>query len=155
MFQSSEGGPVDWLQEYDFSREEIRTVVAGMQEMSAVDGDMDPQELELIQQVAEGVEGDPVLDLSVFTTQEAKLQFLNLVTFVAIVDTTIKDAEVALLTQYIEGLGLSQDAQYFIDVVGEKFLKTVFADSEVLKVWVPRLKDELRLSESVVERLMA
>ena len=146
---------MDWLQEYDFSREEIRTVVAGMQEMSAVDGDMDPQELELIQQVAEGVEGDPVLDLSVFTTQEAKLQFLNLVTFVAIVDTTIKDAEVALLTQYIEGLGLSQDAQYFIDVVGEKFLKTVFADSEVLKVWVPRLKDELRLSESVVERLMA
>ena len=144
-----------WLQEYDFSDEEIRSVVAGMQEMSAVDGDVDPQELELIQQVAEGVEGDISLDLSVFTTQESKLQFLNLVTFVAIVDTTIKDAEVALLTQYVEALGLSQDAQYFIDVVGEKFLKTVFADSEVLKIWVPRLKDELRLSESVVERLMA
>ena len=60
-----------------------------------------------------------------------------------------------LLTKYIEALGLSSGAQYFIDVVGEKFLKTVFADSEVLKVWVPRLKDELRLSESVVERLMA
>ena len=72
-----------------------------------------------------------------------------------IVDTTIKDSEVVLLTEYIEALGLSQDAQYFIDVVGEKFLKTVFADSEVLKIWVPRLKDELRLSESVVERLMA
>ena len=80
---------------------------------------------------------------------------MNLVTFVAIVDTTIKDAEVALLTQYVEALGLSQDAQCFIDVIGEKFLKTVFADSEVLKIWVPRLKDELRLSESVVERLMA
>ena len=49
---------MDWLQEYDFSDEEIRSVVAGMQEMSAVDGDVDPQELELIQQVAEGVEGD-------------------------------------------------------------------------------------------------
>lgn len=146
---------MDWLQEYDFSDEEIRSVVAGMQEMSAVDGDVDPQELELIQQVADGVEGEIVLDLSVFTTQEAQLQFLNLVTFVAIVDTTIQDAEVALLTHYIEVLGLSQDAQYFIDVVGEKFLKTVFADSELLKVWVPRLKDELRLSESVVERLMA
>lgn len=146
---------MDWLQEYDFSDEEIRSVVAGMQEMSAVDGDVDPQELELIQQVADGVEGEIVLDLSVFTTQEAQLQFLNLVTFVAIVDTTIQDAEVALLTHYIEVLGLSQDAQYFIDVVGEKFLKTVFADSELLKVWVPRLKNELRLSESVVERLMA
>ena len=47
---------MDWLQEYDFSDEEIRSVVAGMQEMSAVDGDVDPQELELIQQVAEGIE---------------------------------------------------------------------------------------------------
>ena len=146
---------MDWLQEYDFSDEEIRSVVAGMQEMSAIDGDADPQELELIQQVAEGVDGNLSLDLSVFRTQESKLQFLNLVTFVAIIDTTIKDAEVALLAQYIEALGLSQDAQYFIDRIGEKFLKTVFADSEVLKVWVPRLKDELRLSESVVERLMA
>ena len=144
-----------WLQEYDFSDEEIRSVVAGMQEMSAIDGDVDPQELELIHQVAEGVEGDIVLDLSVFKTQESKLQFLNLVTFVAIVDTTIQDTEVELLTQYIGELGLSHDAQYFIDIVGEKFLKTVFADSELLKVWVPRLKDELRLSESVVERLMA
>ena len=146
---------MDWLQEYDFSDEEIRSVVAGMQEMSAIDGDVDPQELELIHQVAEGVEGNIVLDLSVFTTLESKVQFLKLVTFVAIIDTTIKDAEVVLLTKYIEALGLSQGAQYFIDVVGEKFLKTVFADSEVLKVWVPRLKDELRLSESVVERLMA
>ena len=49
---------MDWLQEYDFSDEEIRSVVAGMQEMSAVDGDVHPQELELIQQVAEGIEGD-------------------------------------------------------------------------------------------------
>lgn len=144
-----------WLQEYDFSDEEIRSVVAGMQEMSAIDGDVDPQELELIHQVAEGVEGDIVLDFSVFETQESKLQFLNLVTFVAIVDTTIQDTEVELLTQYIDELGLAHDAQYFIDIVGEKFLKTVFADSELLKVWVPRLKDELRLSESVVERLMA
>ena len=144
-----------WLQEYDFSDEEIRSVVAGMQEMSAIDGDVDPQELELIHQVAEGVEGDIVLDFSVFETQESKLQFLNLVTFVAIVDTTIQDTEVELLTQYIDKLGLAHDAQYFIDIVGEKFLKTVFADSELLKVWVPRLKDELRLSESVVERLMA
>ena len=32
-----------------------RSVVAGMQEMSAIDGDVDPQELELIHQVAEGV----------------------------------------------------------------------------------------------------
>ena len=58
------------------------------------------------------------------------------------------------MTQYVEALGLSQDAQYFIDVVGEKFLKTVFADSEVLKISASP-KDELRLSESVVERLMA
>ena len=34
---------MDWLQEYDFSEEEIRSVVAGMQEMSAIDGDVDPQ----------------------------------------------------------------------------------------------------------------
>ena len=124
---------MDWLQEYDFSEKEIRSVVAGMQEMSAIDGDVDPQELELIAQVAEGVEGNMALDLTVFTTPESKSSSLNLVTFVAIVDTNINDAENTLLTQYVEALGLSQDAQYFIDVVGEKFLKTVFADSEILE----------------------
>ena len=155
MTQSSDGGPVDWLQEYDFSDEEIRSVVAGMQEMSAIDGDVDPQELELIAQVAEGVEGEMTLDLTVFKTPEAKEHFLYLVTFVAIVDTTINDAENALLTQYAEALKVPQNAQHFIDVVGENFLKTVFADSEILKIWVRRLKDDLRLSESVVERLLA
>ena len=146
---------MDWLQEYDFSDDEIRSIVAGMKEMSAVDGDVDPQELELIQQVADGVDGVIELDFSVFQSSESKVHFLYLVTLVAIIDTTIKDAEVALLNQYIQSLGLAQDAQYFIDVVGEKFLKTVFADSEVLKVWVPRLKDDLRLSETIVDRLMA
>ena len=145
---------MDWLQEYNFSEEEIRSVVAGMREMSAIDGDIDPQELELITQVAEGIEGDVTLDLSVFTTLESKEHFLFLVTFVAIVDTTINDAESTLLSRYVEALGVPQDAQHFIDVVGENFLKTVFADSEILKIWVPRLKDDLRLSESVVERLL-
>ena len=145
---------MDWLQEYDFSEQEIRSVVAGMKEMSAIDGDVDPQELELIAQVAEGVEGEVALDLTVFITPEAKEYFLYLVTCVAIVDTNINDAENTLLTQYVEALGVSQDAQYFIDVVGERFLRTVFADSEILKIWVPRLKDDLRLSEAVVDRLL-
>lgn len=155
MVQISDGGPVDWLQEYDFSEEEIRSVVAGMQEMSAIDGDVDPQELELIAQVAEGIEGDVALDLSVFTTPESKEHFLYLVTFVAIVDTTINDAEHRLLTQYAEALDIPQNAQYFIDAVGERFLRTVFADSELLRIWIPRLKDELRLSDEVVERLLS
>ncbi len=146
---------MDWLQEYDFSEEEIRSVVAGMQEMSAIDGDVDPQELELIAQVAEGVEGEVTLDLTVFTTPESKEHFLYLVTFVAIVDTTINDAELTLLTQYVETLEVPQNAQYFIDVVGERFLRTVFADSELLRIWIPRLKDELRLSDEVVERLLS
>ena len=146
---------MDWLQEYDFSEEEIRSVVAGMQEMSAIDGDVDPQELELIAQVAEGVEGEVTLDLTVFTTPESKEHFLYLVTFVAIVDTTINDAELTLLTQYVETLEVPQNAQYFIDVVGERFLRTVFADSDLLRIWIPRLKDELRLSDEVVERLLS
>ena len=37
---------MDWLQEYEFSATEIKTVIAGMKEMSAVDGDEDPQELD-------------------------------------------------------------------------------------------------------------
>ena len=145
---------MDWLQEYNFSEEEVRSVVAGMREMSAIDGDIDLQEIELINQIAEGIDGDVALDLTVFTTLESKEHFLFLVTLVAIVDTTINDAESALLSNYVEALGVPQDAQHFIDVVGESFLKTVFADSEILKIWVPRLKDDLRLSESVVERLL-
>ena len=146
---------MDWLYEYDFSEDELRSVVAGMQEMSAIDGDVDPQELELIAQVTEGLDGEIELDLTVFKTTQAKEYFLYWVTFVAIVDTTINDAESVLLTQYVEALGMPQAAQHFIDVVGEHFLKTVFADSEVLKIWVPHLKDDLRLSDAVVERLLA
>ena len=145
---------MDWLQEYEFSATEIKTVIAGMKEMSAVDGDEDPQELELIEQVAEGIEGPFSVDLHVFETLESKKSFLYLVTFVALIDTTINDAEWNLLTTYVATLNLDEDVQYFIDVVGESFLKTVFADSDTLQIWVPRLKDALRLSPAVVERLL-
>ena len=145
---------MDWLQEYEFSTKEIKTVIAGMKEMSAVDGDEDPQELELIEQVAEGIEGPFSVDLHVFETLESKKSFLYLVTFVALIDTTINDAEWNLLTTYVATLNLDEDVQYFIDVVGESFLKTVFADSDTLQIWVPRLKDALRLSPAVVDRLL-
>ena len=145
---------MDWLQEYEFSAKEIKTVIAGMKEMSAVDGDEDPQELELIEQVAEGIEGPFSVDLHVFETLESKKSFLYLVTFVALIDTTINDAEWNLLTTYVATLNLDEDVQYFIDVVGESFLKTVFADSDTLQIWVPRLKDALRLSPAVVDRLL-
>jgi hypothetical protein len=145
---------MDWLQEYEFSAKEIKTVIAGMKEMSAVDGDEDPQELELIEQVAEGIEGPFFVDLQVFETLESKKSFLYLVTFVALIDTTINDAEWNLLATYVATLKLDEDVQHFIDVVGESFLKTVFADSDTLQIWVPRLKDALRLSPAVVERLL-
>lgn len=145
---------MDWLQEYEFSAKEIKTVIAGMKEMSAVDGDEDPQELELIEQVAEGMEGPFFVDLQVFETLESKKSFLYLVTFVALIDTTINDAEWNLLATYVATLKLDEDVQHFIDVVGESFLKTVFADSDTLQIWVPRLKDALRLSPAVVERLL-
>ena len=145
---------MDWLQEYEFSATEIKTVIAGMKEMSAVDGDEDPQEIELIEQVAEGIEGPFSVDLQVLETLESKKAFLYLVTFVALIDTTINDAEWNLLTSYVATLKLDEDVQHFIDVVGESFLKTVFADSDTLQIWVPRLKDALRLSPAVIERLL-
>ena len=145
---------MDWLQEYEFSTKEIKTVIAGMKEMSAVDGDEDPQEVELIEQVAEGIEGPFSVDLQVFETLESKKSFLYLVTFVALIDTTINDAEWNLLATYVATLKLDEDVQHFIDVVGESFLKTVFADSDTLQIWVPRLKDALRLSPAVVDRLL-
>jgi hypothetical protein len=145
---------MDWLQEYEFSTDEIKTVIAGMKEMSSVDGDEDPQELELIEQVAQGIEGPFTVDLQVFESPESKKSFLYLVTFVALVDTTINDAEWDLLSTYVKTLNIDEEVQHFIDVVGESFLKTVFADSDTLQIWVPRLKDALRLSPDVVERLL-
>ena len=145
---------MDWLQEYEFSTDEIKTVIAGMKEMSSVDGDEDPQELELIEQVAQGIEGPFTVDLQVFESPESKKSFLYLVTFVALVDTTINDAEWDLLATYVKTLNIDEEVQHFIDVVGEAFLKTVFADSDTLQIWVPRLKDALRLSPDVVERLL-
>lgn len=146
---------MDWLQEYDFSDEQIRSVVGGMMKMSAIDGDIDPQELELIEQVAEGVEGEITLDFGVFDTPESKDQFLYLVTFVAIVDTTINDHESALLGEYVTSLGVSETAQHYIDVVAEQFLRAVFSDSQHLKEWMPKLSQDLRLSDDVTARLMA
>lgn len=146
---------MDWLQEYDFSEEQIRSVVAGMMKMSAIDGDVDPQELELIEQVAEGVQGEITLDLSVFDTPEAKEQFLYLVTFVAIVDTTINDHESALIEEFVGSLNVAQTAQHYIDIVAEQFLRAVFNDSQHLKEWMPKLSQDLRLSDEVTARLMA
>ncbi len=145
---------MNWLQEYDFSDAQKRSVVAGMKAMSSIDGDVDPQEVELIESVAEGLEGEFTLELSVFDTVDSKEQFLYWVTFVALVDTNIHDTEWALLSEYVEALGVDKKVQHFIDVVGESFLKQVFADSELLAIWVPRLKEDLRISEEVVGRLL-
>ncbi len=146
---------MDWLNQYEFSDVQMRSVVAGMKEMSAVDGDEDPQEIELIEQVCEGVQGPFELDFTVFDTPEAKEAFMRLVTFVAIVDTNINDDEWRLMESYVSSLELSEGVQHFVDGVGEPFLRTVFADSEILKIWVPRLKEALRLGDDVVERLLA
>ena len=143
-----------WLQEYELSEAQTRSVVAGMRRMSAIDGVEDPQEQELINLLLDGLDGECVLDFSLFTDPLSQETFLHLVTFVAIVDTSINDAECALIQEFIDQLGSSETVQGLIDYVGGVFLNQVFADSNVLKVWMPKLQQDLRLSDTAVQILL-
>lgn len=144
---------MDWILDADLSDTQTRSLVAAMREMSAVDGHVDEQEQELIDLLVEDLEpGECTLDLSLFTTLAEQTTFLRLVTFVAIVDTTVNDAEWNLLQSYIDRLDVDETPQGLIDFVGAVFLNHVFADAE-LGVWLPQLSQDLRLSEEAVSRL--
>lgn len=144
---------MDWIVDADLSDAQTRSLVAAMREMSAVDGHVDEQEQELIDLLVEDLEpGECTLDLSLFTTLSEQTTFLRLVAFVAIVDTTVNDAEWNLLQSYIDQMGVEETPQNLIDFVGAVFLNQVFADAE-LGVWLPQLSKDLRLSEDTVSRL--
>ena len=144
---------VDWIVDADFSDAQTRSLVAAMREMSAIDGHVDEQEQELIDLLVDDLEpGECTLNLSLFVTPAEQSTFLRLVAFVAIVDTTVNDAEWNLLQSYIEQLGADETPQGLIDFVGAMFLNQVFADAE-LGVWLPQLSQDLRLSDDTVSRL--
>lgn len=144
---------MDWILNADFSDAQTRSLVAAMREMSAIDGHVDEQEQELIDWLVNDLEpGECTLDFSLFVTSAEQSTFLRLVAFVAIVDTTVNDAEWNLLQYYIEQLGGEETPQGLIDFVGAAFLNQVFADAE-LGVWLPQLSQDLRLSEGAVSRL--
>ena len=144
-----------WLREHELSEEQTRSVVAGMRRMSAIDGVEDPQEQALINVLLDGLEGECVLDLSLFSDSQSQEVFLRLVTFVAIVDTTINDAECTLIQEYIDEFKSSETVQGLIDYVGGAFLNQIFADSNVLQVWMPKLQKDLRLSDAAVQILLS
>ena len=144
---------VDWILDTELSDAQTRSLVAAMREMSAVDGHVDEHEQDLIDILLEDLTpGECVLDLALFNTDSAKITFLRLVTFVAIVDTTVNDAEWNLLQSYIDRLGVEETPQTLVDFVGETFLSQVFGNAE-LGVWLPTLSRDLRLSEETVTRL--
>jgi hypothetical protein len=135
------------------SESQTRSAVAAMRQMSAIDGVEDPQEQELIEMLLDGLTGSCELDFSQFSDADSQRSFLRLVTFVAVVDTTINDAECSLLQKYIDEFESSETVQGLIDHVGSIFLKQVFADSDLLNIWLPKLQKDLRLSDSAVEDL--
>ena len=145
---------MDWLREYELSESQIRSAVAGMRKMSAIDGVEDPQEQELIKVLLDGLVGECTLDFTQFPEPQSQDVFLRLVTFVAIVDTSINDAECALIQEYIDAFGSSETVQGLIDYVGGQFLNQVFADSNVMRVWLPKLQKDLRLSDEAVQILL-
>ena len=144
---------MDWILNTDLSDEQTRSLVAAMREMSAIDGHVDEHEQELIDILLEDLTpGECVLDLTLFNTESTKTTFLRLVTFVAIVDTTVNDAEWNLLQSYIDQLGVEETPQTLVDFVGETFLSPVFGNAE-MGIWLQTLGKDLRLSEETVNRL--
>ena len=83
------------------------SIAAAMKEMSAVDGEIHPDELAMIEQLTEGfdVSDNAEVDVSLFQ-DTAKDIFLKSVALVALADGKILAEETALLEKYSVDLGL-------------------------------------------------
>ena len=92
-----------------------------MREMSAVDGHVDEQEQELIDLLVEDLNLVSVRWICLIYDIVRANHFLRLVAFVAIVDTTVNDAEWNLLQSYIDQMGVEETPQNLIDFVGAVF----------------------------------
>ena len=144
---------MSFIQEFNLSSDVLSTIVAGMRQLAFIDGEFDPQEEALLNEVVEGLDMPEELNLAVLTTTELKENFMKMLAMMAVADAKVVDAEVALMQDYTEQLGLDRDALSFVDEVAENMLSLQFTSAELV-VLAPRLAASLRLSEDCVQRLI-
>ena len=114
------------LKEVDIDLETTLCIVSAMKKMANIDGEEHEEELEFINAfVAElkeefgSFESLPESsDISLLNSPEKQLLFLQCVTYVALADKEIQDAELVLLNEYIDQLSLEISAEELIRSIG-------------------------------------
>ncbi|MEC8276193.1 MAG: hypothetical protein VXZ96_14595 [Myxococcota bacterium] len=98
---------------------QLTSIAAAMKEMSAVDGEIHPEELAMINQLTEGFEvsDNTDVDVSLFQNVQQKDIFLKSVALVALADGKVLAEEKALLEKFSSQLGL--DAGYGQSIMTE------------------------------------
>ena len=98
---------------------QLTSIAAAMKEMSAVDGEIHPEELAMINQLTEGfdVGEQSEVDVSLFQNVQQKDIFLKSVALVALADGKVLAEEKALLEKFSAQLGL--DAGYGQSIMTE------------------------------------
>lgn len=99
---------LDLQSDIDLSAAQLSSIAAAMKEMSAVDGEIHPDELAMIDQLMDGLDNvdSDVVDVSLFDEQQHKDIFLKAVALVALADGKILLEETELLKRYSVELGL-------------------------------------------------
>ena len=98
---------------------QLTSIAAAMKEMSAVDGEIHPEELAMINQLTEGFEvsDNTDVDVSLFQNVQQKDIFLKSVALVALADGKVLAEEKALLEKFSAQVGL--DAGYGQSIMTE------------------------------------
>ena len=97
--------------EIELTNQQLCTIAAAMKEMSAVDGEVHPDELAMIDQLLEGLDGvdSDHVNLMLFSEPQHKDILLKSVALVALADGKIMPEETALLERYSLDLGLENN----------------------------------------------
>ena len=102
---------LDLQSDIDLSAAQLSSIAAAMKEMSAVDGEVHPDELAMIDQLLEGLDGvdSDHVNLMLFSEPQHKDILLKSVALVALADGKIMPEETALLERYSLDLGLENN----------------------------------------------
>ena len=135
---------------------QLTSIAAAMKEMSAVDGEIHPDELAMIEQLTEGfdVSDNAEVDVSLFQEAQQKDIFLKSVALVALADGKILPEETALLEKYSVDLGL--DSGYGTAIMTEvgKALLSYFRGVTVTRPKMEEIGRQLGLSEADIAQAL-
>lgn len=135
---------------------QLTSIAAAMKEMSAVDGEIHPDELAMINQLTEGfdVADSAEVDVSLFGNLQQKEIFLKSVALIALADGKILSEETALLEKYSVDLGLDSGHGAAIMTEVGKALLSYFRGVTVTRPKMEEIGRQLGLSDEAIAQAL-